>query len=330
MGYLYQPWVRFTPKNGAVETWKLSEKFTDVEGPAQCRVDYVLDFAKRTDLNRQRGQIHHGFRPRVHMVLDIWTMEDQAHHAFLINRLVNPELCTVDLALDAGLTWRPVLMERSPDGPDPLGGKVFVGARFVLDLEARSLIPEYPDLVADPVGVREFLSDGGLESWSSATDLREWIKSITNGSSNQDATVAHEGNYSARLDRTTATDGSLHVINANRVLAPDSWYRLRFWYRGDFTAAVNGAAWRLYNVTQNTALQNDGSWGTPGAQPLALAASGTWYEHVIPFQVPAAYGAADAYNVELRHHYGANNGQSVWFDRSSLLGPIRPTGVNAW
>lgn len=99
-------------------------------------------------------------------------------------------------------------------------------------------------LVVTPSLGSELLTDAGLESWASATDLTSWAEVAVGSSSvNREASVLHGGTYAARLDIDGS--GSTAQISQAVTAAVGVWLRDSVWLRGSGTnsavlAASNG------------------------------------------------------------------------------------------
>ena len=103
----------------------------------------------------------------------------------------------------------------------------------------------------------ELLTDGGLENWSSSTNLTSWTETL-NGTStvNRESTIIQNGTYAARLD-IDAIGNNASISQATTVPA-QSWVTISFYLRTSGTGSgrivcgsngagrTPGAAWTAY------------------------------------------------------------------------------------
>jgi hypothetical protein len=76
----------------------------------------------------------------------------------------------------------------------------------------------------------ELLTDGGLEAWTSDTNLTSWTEQMGGTSTvNREDTLVHGGTYAARLDVDALN--SLAVIYQNVTVAAHNWIRIVGWAR---------------------------------------------------------------------------------------------------
>lgn len=74
----------------------------------------------------------------------------------------------------------------------------------------------------------ELFTDGGLEAWSSATNLTSWAEAVGGASTiNQEATVKHAGSYSVRADIDASASNA--QITQIKTLVPGAWYQMSGW-----------------------------------------------------------------------------------------------------
>jgi len=328
MSYAWWPYVRFTPTNGIVETWDLRAKFSDVNGPVRTGLDYVSDRERRVSSDERRlGLLHRGFRPRVDLELEIFTLAHQSNFATLLSRLRRPADWLVELALDGGITYRAVQLD-SHDGPTPLGGKTFIGARHRVRFDGVELLADLPDMYADPAQLRELVYDGGFEQWTSAT-VPTWFieEGAAAGSPNQESSVVYGGTYSMRLERT---GGATYGVSQQQLgLVPNCYYRSTVQRRSNLTdvqkAEVTvgtpdgGVQWYsratgLFSLTQ------------PGAENYIDVSSTVWQLDTFSFLWPFPF----SYRIDMRWRHRAGPGNQVYYDAASIVGPVRPPGISAW
>lgn len=86
---------------------------------------------------------------------------------------------------------------------------------------------KFPRSVSPTFGA-ELLIDGGVEAWTTATNLTNWTETVTAASTvNREATIKHGGSFSARLD----IDGSLSNANIVQQISNSigNWLQINGW-----------------------------------------------------------------------------------------------------
>lgn len=132
----------------------------------------------------------------------------------------------------------------------------------------------------------EKVTDGGLEAWTSPTNLTNWTEALAGTSTiNKEAVDRHGGLYSARFDIDAANNTAL--ISEALTLVAGGFYKLVIWYK---TAAGKTCGWKLYNSGSNVWLKTDGTWAAV-AQNNVLPAATAWTQYVLYFYAHAAYTA---------------------------------------
>jgi len=77
----------------------------------------------------------------------------------------------------------------------------------------------------------ELLTNGGLESWTTSTNLASWTESISGTSTvNQETVDIHGGSNALRID--VDAGNSLAYIQQNGVAVTNNWYQLIAWVKG--------------------------------------------------------------------------------------------------
>lgn len=99
-------------------------------------------------------------------------------------------------------------------------------------------------LTNNPPLAGELLTDGGVETWNTATDLASWTEIVTGGSTlNREAAIFHGGSFSARADIDGA--GANAGVQQSVTAALGLWLYLDWWMRstgGTANAVVNTLA----------------------------------------------------------------------------------------
>jgi hypothetical protein len=143
--YAWKGVFKFIPTDGIEETMDLASVFTDTSGPGKIDPSHVYESTNRQDVNRRGNQKDWGFRPRCKMTFEIIDTALQAYFALIVNRLRATDVWVVLLSLDGGINYRQVQL-KSFDGPDPIQGKTFAGAKYVLEVEGVELLDQIPNL----------------------------------------------------------------------------------------------------------------------------------------------------------------------------------------
>ena len=161
----------------------------------------------------------------------------------------------------------------------------------------------------DLCNLHEALIDGGLEAWSSATNLTSWIEGPTGTSTvNRDAAEVHGGAYSCRLD-VDASNSYVSIIQQNIILKLPLGYRISGWYK---TEAGKTAEYSLSDSGSNVYLKADGTW-TAAVTFVVLPAATSWTHFETFFTPHSAY--CEYYAAFLRLSAASS---SIWFDDVSI------------
>lgn len=102
----------------------------------------------------------------------------------------------------------------------------------------------------------EFVVDGGMETWTSGTDLTSWTESIANsGAITQESTEKTAGSYSCEFYCDNDELASISQVFAT--VTAGNYYDISFKVKAD---EVDELGWQLYSSpTSNTYLQDDGT-----------------------------------------------------------------------
>jgi hypothetical protein len=145
MQFNWQPVMKFVPTDGVEEVMDLREVFTDTSGPGMIDANHLPEQTKRNDVNRRNTSVGWGFRPTCKFTIQLISTELHQYLALMVNRLMKSDVWACFLSLDGGLTFREVQL-KSYSGPKPIGGKNFVGAEYVVDIEGVELLTQVPAL----------------------------------------------------------------------------------------------------------------------------------------------------------------------------------------
>jgi hypothetical protein len=160
----------------------------------------------------------------------------------------------------------------------------------------------------------ELVTDGGMETWASATNLTNWVEYLAGTSTvNREGADKHGGTYSCRLD-VDASNSQVRINNsASIVLTAGGSYKLSLWYK---TSAGKTAKINLTDTSTTTWLDSTGAWGE--YTWIALPAVTDWTEYTIYFPCPSGYT-----NFILYLDILSAASSSVYYDDVS----IKPTGA---
>lgn len=201
-----------------------------------------------------------------------------------------------------------------------------LGARLHMVLEdvssdgsGNATVSIWPAFRAPAASTTEKLTDGGFETWTSATNLTNWTENVSSyGSVNREASVIDAGTYAARIDVTTSTQ-FMDLSQTGKTLVPGTWVYAQGRQRAD-AAKTNGTRVILRNTTRS--LDVDGSTGRWGATSSGNLISGnltTSYATVSGWAyVPRTFASTDAYSFLIASNYLAS-GTSIYSDAFTLL-----------
>jgi hypothetical protein len=170
----------------------------------------------------------------------------------------------------------------------------------------------------------EILKDGGLNIWSSATNLEYWSESISGTSTvNRDGISQIEGDYCCRM-AIDGSDSAAYIYQAIG-LVPNRKYRITIWYA---TAAGKTGKFWLKDSATNVYLKSDGTW-QGGATDITLPDSNAaWRKYQLYF---TAYSLYQNYIFYLGRGTSVSN--SLYYDRISILSAENRCGMlyeNEW
>lgn len=155
----------------------------------------------------------------------------------------------------------------------------------------------------------EKLVDGGLNIWTTATDLTNWVEFISGTSTvNREAIEKVEGAFSCRID-VDASNSNVYINQVNILLTPLKRYKLIIWYM--MSAAGKTAKFSLIDSGSNVYLQDDFTWGA--GNEITLANSTIWKKYEIYFYAHADYSN---YGITLRRLTSTSS--SIYFDKVSI------------
>lgn len=166
--------------------------------------------------------------------------------------------------------------------------------------------------------VKERLTDGGFEVWSSSTNLTNWTENISSLCTiTQETSLIHGGTSAVRLSRV---DGGNLWLNATlpTSLEPGRWYRFACYARRVGVVATRAHV-SIRNATRS--LEYDAStqtWGSITRYAIDSAISGVYTLQEVTFRVDQSFAATDTYVILF---LGDAVGTTVIFDDASLRGP---------
>jgi len=165
----------------------------------------------------------------------------------------------------------------------------------------------------------EVLTDGGLENWTTDTNLTSWTEYPLGASTvNREASTIHGGTYACRLD----VDGSdSHVCIYQDFSIPVSTpCVLQFWYK---TIGAGTLCWLLSDTAITEALQIDGTWSGATSAKTLPTTGGAWSLFSITF---ISHSSFTTLRLELRRSSAPS--LSLYFDDISLKKYVTSTDRN--
>lgn len=149
------------------------------------------------------------------------------------------------------------------------------------------------------------LTDGGLNIWTTATNLTHWTESLSGTSTvNRETTEKIEGDYSCRLD--VDESNSVVYLFQNHTLVSSKGYKVVVWYMNSIAGKT--AKLMLRDTAGNVWLKSDGTWQT-GLTYLGLSSSTTYSLYELEFTAHADY---TSYSLYLISNSAASS--SIYFD----------------
>lgn len=153
------------------------------------------------------------------------------------------------------------------------------------------------------------LIDGGLNIWTTATDLTYWTENLAGTSTvNREAAEKIEGDFSCRFD-VDAINSEVAINQINIPLTPLERYKLIFWYMN--SEALKYPKIQFRNTASNVWLQDDGTWG--GWHEILLPNSTIWKKFELEFYAHAGYSSYHLYLVNW-----SAAASSIYFDKVSI------------
>jgi hypothetical protein len=329
MGYLWDPVVRIVPRNGSATTIVFAEALSDLAGHERADVRYIPEASQRRDINRSERPVLFGWRPEVRFDFLVMTMADQHAIAQILDGLMDP--CTdVYLAMDA-CTFRRVVLSSS-DGPDPIAGKTFAGARFRIGVRCAEMISENPRMaMTENLYQRDWLQNGDFERWNSGV-AASWNYLATAGGTITQVTGGGQRSGASAMAFTRSSGATLENGQTTIVgLEPGRWYTLTTWGKGS-AAIANGhrVMLRAEDRVQRNVTADGKTWSTDLSNAAVLMSLTTSYaQGALTFRVRPDFLSGDRYSV---YCVASNIGTSeIWtLDDFSLVGPVLPAGVSLW
>jgi len=155
----------------------------------------------------------------------------------------------------------------------------------------------------------DVLTDGGLNVWTSPTNLTNWTETVLGTSSiNKEAAEKVEGDFSCRID--VDAGNSLSSFNQAFSMVSEKRYKVIIWYKN--SAVGKTAQFQIRDSASNVYLKSDGTW-QGGAVFITLPNSTTWTPFELEFDAHAAY---TDYQIYLKVLSAASS--SIYFDDVSI------------
>jgi hypothetical protein len=163
--------------------------------------------------------------------------------------------------------------------------------------------------------VVEKVTNGTMESWTSATDLDNWTEVIVGTSTvNREGTDKYAGTYSCRFD-IDSSNSNAAIVQGETLVAASS-YKLSLWYK---TAASKTINLDLRDTSNAVYLKSNGAWAVDYSY-ITLPAATAWTQYVLYFMSHASY---TAYQLSIGPQSAASS--SFYIDNVS----IEETGILA-
>jgi len=162
------------------------------------------------------------------------------------------------------------------------------------------------------------LTDGGLNLWTTATNLTHWTESISGSSTvNRESSIKNEGDYSVRL-YVDAGNSNVYIYQ-DPSLTPLKRYKVIVYYKN----SVVGKECRVHfkDAGDNVYLKEDGTWNV-GSYDIILPNSTVWAKIEIEFNAHADYSN---YRLYLMRYDSASS--SIYFDNISIE-ELKPSLIN--
>jgi len=163
------------------------------------------------------------------------------------------------------------------------------------------------NFTADNTHNVERLTNGNMESWSSATNLDSWTESTAGTSTvNKETTDPHSGTYCTRID-VDASNSEASITQA----VTTSYFRhvLSFWYKTD---ATKTAKLKIFDTGSHVWMDANGTFSAVDTS-IVLPATTAWKN----VRISISPGDYTSFNVTLAS--GSATSGSVWFDDASVL-----------
>ena len=177
---------------------------------------------------------------------------------------------------------------------------------------------QYAGLIAfneiDEGWKNEALTDGGMEIWTSPTNLTNWTEFGSPQEVHREAVIVHGGTYSCRL--YTFKGGDFTGIYQNFTLIPDDLYKLDLWYIRP--SAASGSNLRVYVMavgSPNYYLKSDGTWTTASAL-IFLPAANDWTKYELEFMAKTGYVN---YQIKFYKDHSSGGSSNFYIDDISIL-----------
>ncbi len=160
--------------------------------------------------------------------------------------------------------------------------------------------------------VTDKLTDGALETWTSATNLTNWTETLSGTSTvNRESTEKHGGTYSCKITIDASNSYAL-ITSTALTLTAGGLYKISIWYK---TAAGKTCGWRFYDTAANVYLTAAAAWQGSISNNL-LAAATSWTNVTLEFTAHASY---TSYTFQVGRITGADGtSSSYYFDDLSV------------
>jgi hypothetical protein len=175
--------------------------------------------------------------------------------------------------------------------------------------------------VSHPSLGEEMLTDGGLEAWSSTSNLTSWTEGAVHaggGAVARDMQLDGGGAYAAKISGSLNAAGGYGISQAGKVGVSGKMYRASGWYK---TSQANpaGVTPRVRVGYAANYLQSDGRTTEASGVGFDLAnAGGEWRRFAFDFVCPGDTTELQLIGFAWNASGGALTADGVWFDGLSL------------
>jgi len=193
------------------------------------------------------------------------------------------------------------------------GGKGLLGLARAETVPTSNPVDSILSYAAD--SLLEVLTDGGMEIWTSSTNLTNWVEQDTPtlGEIHQENSEIHSGAYSCRM--WTLSGGSWVALYQDFTLTPSALYKLSTWYKRPVAAGSNLRLYVTTGLTNDIYLQANGTWSA-SLYYFTLSTTDAWTKFEKQFNAHASYST---YRIRFYKDHSSGGASSFYVDDVSVL-----------